>query len=241
MKILVLVGSGEFTPKMIPVDHFLLSQIKGPKSVAILPTAAGAERNPHKWIDDGIKHFKKLNARPFGVKVLKKKDTSQKRFLNQVKKASLIYFSGGNPRYLYETIKTTPLWNLVFSLYKNSTILAGSSAGAMVMGNYVLSNAKSAFLAAQDSIWTRGLSLVDYAILPHFDFAKKEKPVEIKKIIDNALNRKLKLLCIDEDTALVVFNNKNAKVLGEGNVYLLKKNKEIIYQTGESFDLNVVE
>lgn len=174
MKILVLAGSGEFTPKMIPVDEFLLSQMKGKnKTVAVLPTAAGAEKNPHKWIEDGVNYFTKFGVQAFGVPVLNKQDAFEKRFLEQVRKASMIYFSGGDPGYLYKSLSDTPIWKFILSLYQQGVILAGSSAGAMVMGNYVLSNAQRLKIGEKPS-WDKSFGLVNFAILPHYNYVIRE-------------------------------------------------------------------
>ena len=241
MKILVLAGSGEFTPKMIPVDTFLLSQIKGKnKTVAILPTAAGAEKNPHRWIADGVGHFTKLEVRAFGVPVLSRDDAFKDEFLKQVKNASMIYFSGGDPGYLYSTLSDTPLWKLVLSQYKNGTILAGSSAGTMVMGNYVLSNAQRLSSGEKPS-WDKSFGLVKFSILPHYDYVVREMSEVFQGALKSGSEKELQLLGIDEDTAMVIFNDKKVEIMGEGSVHILENLKSRDFHAGDSFNLSDFE
>jgi len=238
VKILVFAGSGEFTPKMIPVDTFLLSQIKEKnKTVAILPTAAGAEKNPHKWIGDGVGHFTKLGVRAFGVPVLSRDDAFKDEFLKQLKKASMIYFSGGDPGYLYSTLSDTPLWKLVLSQYKNGTILAGSSAGAMVMGDYVLANAQRLKIGEKPS-WEKSFGLVKFAILPHYDYVVREMSDVFQGALKSGSENGLQLLGIDEDTAMVIFNDKKVEIMGEGSVNILGNSETRAFHAGESFELS---
>lgn len=241
VKILVLAGSGEFTSKMIPVDTFLLSQTKGKnKTVAILPTAAGAEKDPHRWIADGVGHFTKLGIRAFGVPILNRDDAAKDQFLEQVRKASMIYFSGGDPGYLYKSLSDTPIWKFILPLYQQGVILADSSAGAMVMGNYVLSNAQR-LASGEKPFWKKSFGLVKFAILPHYDYVVREMSDVFNDALKSGSENGLQLLGIDEDTAMVIFNNKKAKIMGQGSVHILKNSKNPVLNHGESFNLSRFE
>lgn len=239
MKKLVLVGSGEFQKAMEQIDRYLLSLLekeKKEKSVVIIPTAAGLEKTPNQWIKDGVLHFKKIGAEPLGIKVLKKADTRKPMYLETVKTASFIYFSGGHPGYLYKTLKGSLLWKAVYSRFQNDIILTGSSAGAMVMGDYVLGNAQEVFSKDEKPVWTKAFGLVPYSIIPHFDYIERKKPQLLKRIIEVAPQIiQQQLLGIDENTALLIFNQKKVTIQGQGRALLFGKKAIKSYSDGQSF------
>lgn len=216
MKRLVLVGSGEFTPAMEVVDKYLLNLIES-KTVAILPTAAGLEDTPGKWIEDGINHFLKLGGNPVGVPILNRDHDSQE-YLDLLKQVSWIYFSGGNPGHLFATLKGTRIWEFVKDFYDKGGLLAGCSAGAMVMGEYVLSNAQEMVRKKELPRWKKAFGLVNYSIVPHFNWIKEKRSDTVEKIITSCPG---KLVGIDEDTALIIIDG-GEQVMGRGEVHQLK-------------------
>lgn len=247
MRMLTLAGSGEFTTSMDEVDHYLLSEIvkykiwKDPEiPVAIVPTAAGAEKHPEEWIKDGIGHFKKLNARPFGVPVLDRTDALNPKFVKQIKNVPFIYFSGGNPGYLLSSLDKTPFLLKILAMYgRGECILAGSSAGAMIMGSYILANAKEVFLEGKSNFkWKPAFKLVDYIIFPHFDLVKKNSPAKLSEIMRSTkFGNKTNWIGIDEDTCIVIEDGKSAKVMGKGTVSVGRKRNKAVYKNGQVFKL----
>lgn len=245
-KILALIGSGEFTSSMNEVDKYLLSQAKtnlklNAKSkvrVAIIPTAAGKEIKFKKWIDDGIDHFSKLGAEPVGLPVINKRDTENKKMIEIVQKAHFIYFSGGDPGYLFYCLNKSPLWKIIESLYKRGAVLAGSSAGAMVMGSFVLGNVYNVIEKNDYPVWDKAFGLVPYPILPHFDYIIREEKEHLDRIIvQSPLKIKRKILGIDENTGFIVFDDNQATVMGKGHVHILQNEKDKVYIQGEIINI----
>jgi cyanophycinase len=247
MKILILAGSGEFTSSMDEVDKYLFSEIvkykiwKDPEvPVAIVPTAAGAEKHPEEWIKDGISHFKKLNARPFGITVLGRNDASNPKFVKQIENVPFIYFSGGNPGYLLSSLNKTPFLLKILAMYgRGECVLAGSSAGAMIMGSYILANAKEVFLEGKsDFRWKSAFKLINYIIFPHFDLVRKNSPARLSEIMESTkLGDKTNWIGIDENTCIVIKDGKRAKVMGKGTVSVGKQGNRAVYKSGQVFKL----
>lgn len=223
MKTLVLLGSGEFTDKMRQVDEHLLS-ISRNKTVVILPTAAGHEKDPDKWIADGVRHFKKLGADPLGIAAYTKTDLNKEEYIDILKRAGIVYFSGGHPGHLFKKLNGTKIWETIKKLYDNGEIiLAGSSAGAMIMGKYNLENAQEVFEDRKETPrWSRGFALFDYSIIPHFDYVLKTWPKLFQSVMKEAPNHvKQAWIGIDENTALIVRDDL-PKIMGEGRVHYFK-------------------
>ena len=235
MSVIVLVGSGEFTPAMKKVDEYLLSLLQVNAKVAILPTAAGQEIDFHKWIDRGVAHFRALGAQVYGVPIIEIDDENNKRYLLELEKADFIYVSGGNPGHLWTVIHGTPIEKLIRNrLNDKNFVLAGCSAGAMVMGEYIPSNIFAMRLGDKSAIWEKSLGLVPYTFLPHYDYVLREEKELFERALSN-LPTKIKktLIGIDEDTAAVV--GSPWQIMGRGQLHLLNRNQT--YQAGSILSL----
>src|SRR5262245_4730656 len=106
--LIALVGAGEYLPVMEDVDRYLLASLnsKAPR-VVCLPTAAGqeSEESINRWSRMGVEHFKKLGAEVTALRIIDKTSANDAQYMSALENANLIYFSGGNPNYLYETMK----------------------------------------------------------------------------------------------------------------------------------------
>src|SRR5512139_3851386 len=134
---IALVGSGEYTDAMLDVDKVLLDG-RAPRYVQI-PTAAAPEGENvlNKWIGMGIDHAGKLGAEPVPLRVRTREDADNPQIVAQLGEPGLVYFSGGNPLFLTETLRDTLLWREIVRLWEAGTALGGCSAGAMAFGAWV--------------------------------------------------------------------------------------------------------
>ena len=225
MPILALIGSGEFTPALEPVDKFLLAHTPNPK-VAILPTAAGLEPDYQKWISDGIKHFKKLGINATGIHLLNRTHANNHELTNQLTKYNFVYFSGGDPGHLLDTLKGSLAWQIILNQYKKGATLAGSSAGAMVLGKMVWARVYDFINSGKIPPWEPGLNLVPFGVIPHYDAISKDfSPQQISQI-KSSYPPKLKIIGIDENTAYIKISN-TWKTLGEGTTH---QNHSLLYK-----------
>ncbi len=248
---IILVGSGEFTPSMYEVDKFLISQFQKKIKVMIVPTAAGKEKDYRKWILDGKEHFDNLNIESLGVDIVKREDAFKEDYIKLLEYVDFVYFSGGDPVYLLNTLEDTPFLNAVIDRYRDDKIiLAGSSAGAMMMGSFIPSNLIKNFLTFKglNIDWNKSLGLVNFIIIPHFD--KFSKMLNFKgfgsngsgfKYLKNKFRGNLKdtiIVGVDEDTALISKDSVEFKVIGKSYVHIFAQNldnKE--YKSGDIFKI----
>lgn len=186
---IALLGSGEFTEAMEEVDRFIFRDLKRPV-IAIVPLAAKKESDYWKWVEMGEKHFKKLGVEAYGA------ETAE-----ELVKANVVYFSGGDPGHLLEQVKGE-IWNEA----KKKQVVCGSSAGAMLLGEWMLANIYAVVDEGEKKLqWEKAMEVVPYTIWPHFDWALREMPEKMKEFINKA--PKGDWLGIDEDTA-VIFEGK---------------------------------
>lgn len=231
---LVLLGSGEFTPAMDDVDRALLATLPPRARVAIVPTAAGLEDTPPWWIDRGTAHFRALGADPFGVPVLDRTDASDPRSSEAIAGADWIYFSGGDPAHITSTLEGTPFWAAVLARHRAGAMLAGSSGGAMLMGEHTFAFSGRGPDGFPTGIAIRRAMAVvrDVIVAPHFDIIPERLLREWASVIPAGQ----RMLGIDENTALVQ-NDGTWDVRGKGRVLLFKSGEDrVVYPTSARVD-----
>jgi cyanophycinase len=234
--LIALLGSGEYLPVMNEVDRYLLANCgtkNGKPRVVCLPTAAGREgdESVRRWSQMGVEHFQRLGADVQAVPVIDKESANDPQWASALEQADLIYFSGGNPAYLYETMQGSLAWSAAQKAWERGAVYAGCSAGAMILSR-LMPDFRAAGLR---SISAFGILPVKLTI-PHFDSI----PAIWKPLI-LAQRRRLKdgeiMLGIEENTAMIGTLNGEWKVMGENHVHVFQRDSERIYQADESFTL----
>jgi cyanophycinase len=201
---IALVGGNEFRPNCEPMDRALLTHLGKRPKVAILPTAA--KENPTLAVENGTRYFERLGAKARGVGILDRGTARNPGLISALEDADLLYFTGGDPVYLLETLQASPAWEAVVKLWEKGRMLAGSSAGAMVMGERMW-NPKGG--------WSEGLSLTPgIAVLPHHATLGPRWDLHRMR---SSLPESVILLGIDEATALA---GPPWRVLGIGSATL---------------------
>lgn len=233
---IALLGSGEYLPVMDDVDRFLLAHCgadgRQPR-VVCLPTAAGDEgpKSVNRWSEMGVEHFTRLGADVQAVPVIDAKSANDLNHASAVEEADLVYFSGGDPNYLYRTMKDSLVWKAAQKAWARGAIYAGCSAGAMV-----LSREMPDFRALGiRSMAAFGL-IPAASIMPHFNVL----PIFGKPLIATLRRRLYEgevMLGIDEDTAAIGKLNEEWTVMGKSKVHVFTKDDIKIYSAGEKFSL----
>lgn len=233
---LVLCGSGEFTRAMADVDRAILTDLGSRRTrVAIVPTAAGLEDTPKAWVEMGAAHFADLGTEVTGVMVLDRGDAEDPRHSAAISNADWIYFSGGKPGYVVETLSGTTFWSAVVARHRAGAVLAGASAGAMMLGSRTLhfpdgvdETGLPRRVAVRDAL---GL-LPGILVAPHFDAV----PVEQWRTWFPVWPEHHRMLGIDEDTAIVERADR-WNVVGKGRAVVFSSlDDRVVHPTGACFD-----
>jgi cyanophycinase len=207
---LLLAGSGEFRSPMVPVDAELLKHAPGrPPKVAIVPTAAGQETSVSSWIRDGIAHFSALGCEAYGVRAIDRAGVENPDHVAAIEAADVVYLSGGSPGYLVETLRDSAVWHAIVRVWQRGGALAGSSAGAMALGEWTLVRPPGE-TRGMPAHWEPGLNLVPgVGVIPHYDrFGPERTHLRVQDAPAGLL-----VLGIDEDTVILSAAGE-ARVLG---------------------------
>jgi len=240
---LALVGSGEYLSQMDETDRFLLDTLGGPAAarVVVIPTASALELGmPERWNNMGVDHFRALGAQVSPVMLLTRDDAQDERVLADLRGADLYYFSGGNPEHVIETLRDTPAWQIIRAGYAAGAVLAGCSAGAMMLGGYTLS--VRAVMRGQPPRWLLGFGVAPgIVLLPHFDRVADFAGAEMFRAILAAAPPDTTLVGVDEDTALVHTPNgaeRRWQVFGRQTVSVFdREGGRAIYRAGDAVAL----
>ena len=132
----LLLGSGEFEPWSGEAERFALDGASGDGSVAVLATASGREGDAvyARWTAMGLAHYESLGIAARVVPVRNRVDALDPAMAGSIDDVSMVFFSGGSPKYLAETLSGTPVWDAVLRLIDRGGVFAGCSAGAMIAG-----------------------------------------------------------------------------------------------------------
>ncbi|MCX6020261.1 MAG: Type 1 glutamine amidotransferase-like domain-containing protein [Chloroflexi bacterium] len=225
---LALVGAGEYLDTMRAVDERLLESIAAPqKRVVLLPTAAALEPDFRKWSDMGHRHFTAIGVEVRPLDVLTREDAMNADLAAEIAAANFVYLSGGNPAYLLQTLKDTPVWRAIRGVWEAGGVVAGCSAGAMIMGGLLRGRREPPFE------WTPALGMASSVIIaPHFD---RMPPARLRQILD-PLPEGFILLGIDEHTAAVA-GPDGWEVMGHGGVHLHEGGAARSFRHGERIPL----
>ncbi len=227
---ILLEGGAEFGGQMSEPDRRAIELAGGPGAlISIIPTAAAPDNNDQRAGRNGVNWFKSLGATDVeSLPLIDKASANDPAIANQVSQSRLIYLLGGFTGYLAETLKDSASWQAMLNAYSNGAVIAGSSAGAMVLCQYYYDPGRSQIV--------EGLGLLpNTCVLPHHNTFGKGWAQRMTVYLPNAV-----LLGIDEQTGMLDDGDGGRKigwrVYGQGAVTLYRNGQPTIYKAGESFD-----
>jgi cyanophycinase len=196
-----LIGAGEFLHGMAALDaHLLAATGRARPRVAIVPTASfpDGEAVFQRWAAMGIEHFSRLGAEVEAVLVRDRAAAEDRANAQALGEADLIYFSGGKPGYLLDALAGTSAWAAARAAHARGAVLAGCSAGAMVLTAHMTDLRRR--MLPWPLRWRIALGVVDrVTVFPHYD----RIPEPMAAIMAFQAPHGTVVLGIDEETALV--------------------------------------
>src|SRR6185295_5996184 len=145
---------------------------------------------------------------------------------DSIRGARLIYLLGGFPRYLGETLADSACWRAALDASQAGAVIAGSSAGAMVLCEHHYNPYEKKLL--------RGLNLVPNAcVLPHHDTFGRTWAASLRKMLPQAV-----LLGIDESTGMLSDADGTWRVYGPGEVTIYDRKQVHAHPAGSVFSFS---
>ena len=224
---LLLEGGAEFSGQIFQADLRAVEYAGGFNSpICIIPTAAAPDNNHARAGNNGVRWFQSLGAKNvFTVNVVDAASANDSAFADSIRSARLIYLLGGFPRYLGETLANSLCWQAALDACQQGAVIAGSSAGAMVLCEHYYDPYEKKIL--------RGLNLIPNAcVLPHHNRFGKTWAGQIGQSLPGVV-----LIGIDEQTGMITESNGAWAALGAGNVTVYRNEQAVNYAQGGTFTL----
>lgn len=228
MGYLLLEGGSEFGGQMIEPDKRALSLAGGLDiQVSIIPTAAVPDGNHHRAGKIGRQWFLSLGAREVAVlPIIDRSSANDAANAELLARSGLIYLLGGFPGYLAQTMMDTASWHAAQRALHNGAVVAGSSAGAMVLCEHLYDPEQKRVV--------NGLGLMpNCCVLPHHEKMGSQWAEFLQKELPSSV-----LIGIDEQTGAINDGTRGRwTVYGSGAVTLYRDNITQRYDAGAGFHI----
>ncbi|MGJ8684885.1 MAG: cyanophycinase [Nonlabens sp.] len=185
-------------------------------NIVVIPTASSI---PVEVGENYLEAFHTLGCKNVTVLDIRSKEDSEKQTsIDLIKNADGIMFSGGDQSKITDKIGGTTIHQILLDRYLNEEgfVIAGTSAGAMVMANEMIAggSATESFIKGAVNMY-KGLSLIPELIIDtHFirrgRFGRQSEAI--------AKFPSLVGIGLAEDTGMIIKNGRDCTVIGSGMV-----------------------
>ncbi len=199
-----------------------------------MPTASwpDGEEIFRGWAARGEAHFAALGAEVEPVLVRGAEDANDATAIAAIGEADLVYLSGGKPGHLLDALVEGGVGAALRAAHARGAVIAGCSAGAMVLAGYQVRSVGRAFVRLPVG-WREALGIVPGAVvIPHYDAF----PEPLSAAMALAAPADSLVLGIDEETALVGGDGV-WQVHGRGRVTVWRGRHRQRVRVGESLPL----
>lgn len=222
---ILLAGGAEFQPGMDAADRRAIELAGGLAApIRVIPTAAAPDNNHARAGANAVRWFRSLGARDVAsLPLTDAASAADPAVVAELRAARLIYLLGGFPRHLGESLAGSPAWAAAREAHAAGAVLAGSSAGAMVLCAHYWDPYAGELLP--------GLGLVPAAcVLPHHNgFGASWAPRLAPRLPGVAL------LGIDERTGVICSDGSQWQVYGPGAATVYNNGQATVYGPGAVF------
>jgi cyanophycinase len=205
----------------------------------IITWASGVAEESFAALDKG---FQTAGARQVEHAAVRPLDAERRaKFIDQLKNATGVFFSGGDQNRIMDVLADEELLKMIREKYARGTPFGGTSAGAAVLSDPMMTGDADLKILDGSKVGVRkGLGLIPNLIFDQHFFVRQRHNRLFGLIM---VNPKMLGIGIDEDTAVLIEDNRRLTVAGAtqvmfvhsakaGNPFLLS-----FLRSGESFDL----
>ena len=212
---LIIVGGKEDREGEMAILSEVVRRSNG-KPIVIATVASGL---PEELFGDYQRAFTKLGVKDLRhLHLARPEEARDEDQLALFEGAETVFFTGGDQLKITTRLGGTRVADRIYSIFRNGGTIAGTSAGASVMGDLMLiggENRESHKVGA--SLMAPGLGLVTNMIIDQH-FAQRGRIGRLMGAV--ALNPGILGVGIDENTAMIVEGTK-VSILGENAVYVV--------------------
>ena len=162
---LILVGGAEFMPGNEPHDRTWIDT--APSKPAFVLATAAVRQDPDRAVRTASRWFASLGREVEELRVRGRREAADPRVVDAARDGGAFYLCGGDPGLLLQVLAGTDVWAAIVDAWRAGAALAGSSAGAMALGEWSLIRAG---MSHDRRRFAPALSLLPgVAVVPHLD------------------------------------------------------------------------
>ena len=220
---LFIIGGGKRPPELLQKMLFEAG-LDRQGYVVIIPFASA---EPDSAVFYAAKQFKERNLQVLGII---DKNSPETR-LDSIRKARLIYFTGGDQNKLMATIRSTPLYEAIWQCYRNGGMIAGTSAGAAMMSKKMITGNEKKYkeysqtfqtIEANNIEFGEGMGFLEKAIIDQHFLIRSRHNRLISAVIEFP-----EYICVGIDEATAIFVKRGiAEVVGDAQVLVFENPKK---------------
>lgn len=224
---LVIIGGGGRPASIMQK----IIELSADNSILVIPMASGIP-DTVGW--EQRDQFLEYGASRADILMLSHADTNNVVVAETIRSAKGIWFSGGDQNRLMGYLGTGILFDAVHEAYRNGAVVAGTSAGAAVMSEIMITGDENrpdqyrsfATIHQDNIIVSPGIGLLKGVIVDQH-FIRRSR---LNRLISTLLDHEDRVAVgIDEATALWVKSDGSSEVLGQSQILLLEQpNAEVV-------------
>ena len=227
---LLIIGGGERTEAIM--KRFLaLAAGFGQGKVVVFTMATGV---PEEVRQETLVEYKGLGVEGIAVYHLTREEATKSDAAKILDGAGGVFFTGGDQSRLTAVLLDTPILARLHELYEEGCVLGGTSAGAAVMSEVMITGDEKR-TKNEDELWqtieaenvvrVRGFGFVKNAIIDQHFLIRRRQNRLLSLVFENPT---LLGAGIDEATAILVRPDGKWEILGESQVYVVDARKAAV-------------
>jgi len=216
---LFIIGGGDRSDDLIK-QLVKTADFKTNDYIIVLPMASEVPDTGFKYISAQLKKQTNAAIKNFNFA---KHDVNDKKWIDSLTGAKLIYILGGDQNRFMKVVLGTPVYAAIHKAYQNGSTVAGTSAGAAVMSKHMITGKQlldTVYKETFNKLWDKnvefaeGLGLLQNTIIDQH-FLKRNRYNRLVSSL--AAHPEMVCVGIDEATAIIV-HGKKATVAGDSQV-----------------------
>jgi cyanophycinase len=225
---LFIIGGGKRSDQLMS-QALSITNLQKKDYIVVLPMSSEEPDSAYIYFK---RQIEKLSPNPIVMLNFNQQTVTNPVLVDSLQKAKFIFISGGDQNRFMRVVNNTPVFNAIHQAYRNGSTIAGTSAGAAVMcENMITGNQKleSKYTDTFDNIrynnleTTQGLGLIKNVLIDQH-FLKRSR---YNRLISGLVEFPSHIgIGIDESTAIIV-RNTEIEIAGESEVIVVKNPKGI--------------
>jgi len=254
-RILVIMGSGETAPTMVPTHRLISRMLPNPARATLLDTPYGFQENAPELASKAVEYFNtsiNMKLDVAGLTQLVDADAlTVERGLQLVADAHYVFAGPGSPTYALRRCSGSRLAGLLVKKLRDGGVVTFASAAALTLGRFTLP-VYEIYKAGANPYWLEGLNIlgeigVNAVVIPHYNNAEGghhdtrfcymgERRLSV---METELPDDVYVLGVDEHTGIMLDLDANtATVVGKGVVSLRLRGATTEIASGEVFSID---